>query len=503
MEFTAKESHWTRTTGASIIHYYAKKGYTEDVLKLLETENDADCEASLFEKSRSGLTILHYSAIYGRTKTAEEILHKADSFGLFHRLMSCRSHNGSTPLHCAFESGRIRTAIRLIELGGARYLSIVDNEDHQPLEVCDRRVRVSVEEEVKRALRSYYYWGRRRGFILLLAQLKRNKARYEESWKYLHFDEHAISYENLLKIDQQSSNRHDKKMKKHQKFIGLRKGSRNDKGNKNLSEISRLQRNGSTTHFYHQDELSCPRQIFGQARVRGIIAENYYRYRAAGYANEQSYKTDSRGFAMWGNPSFWDNKNPFDNDREGHSARSAREDLSASIFHMGSGNDCFIRALKHICIGNMKPHHPQKGRSGGIGDVNLRDYLLSSEGLAGKRSLHLFEEGLEKNGKKDGEEPGITREEDRAARRRHTIFKPHLTHQASWKKIQEMYHDDKWWDDDVKMVRRLRHAQTGYLCYFRKEKEFLFKHKGVDPKEILMAYVLLREDVCSKIASYL
>ena len=107
------------------------------------------------------------------------------------------------------------------------------------------------------------------------------------------------------------------------------------------------------------------------------------------------------------------------------------------------------------------------------------------------------------NGKKDGEEPGITREEGRAARRRHTIFKPHLTHQASWKKIQEMYHDDKWWDDDVKMVRRLRHAQTGYWCYFRKEKEFLFKHKGVDPKEILMAYVLLREDVRSKIASYL
>ena len=34
MEFTAKESHWTRTTGASIIHYYAKKGYTQLIIAL-------------------------------------------------------------------------------------------------------------------------------------------------------------------------------------------------------------------------------------------------------------------------------------------------------------------------------------------------------------------------------------------------------------------------------------------------------------------------------------
>lgn len=496
MEFTDKDNRWFRTTGGSVIHYYAKKGNTEEVLNALETTNQGNLEANLFVRSSSLLTPIHYCAIYGRTNTAVEILYKADSIGQFKRMMSSRSINGSTPLHSAFESGRIRTAIRLIELGGARYLSLHDNEGHQPLEVCDRRVRVAVEDEVKRAIRSYYFWGRRRGFVMLCAQLKRSRARYEKAWKSLHFDETAIKAETMKTIEQQS-----KKAKKHHpKFIGLKRcTNRNNGGNKAVKD--QVQEDENIAHFYHHDDLSCPRKIYGQASVRGIIAENYYRFRVAGYANEESYKTDNRGLSMWGNPGYWENKLPF-GERGDETGQNERDDLAASIFFFGgSGDDSFIRVLKHMCIGDMKPRHPQKGRSGGFGDANVRDYVLSSKGLAGKRSLHHEAEGQDED-KEEGARREKEGEEECAARRKHTIFKPHQTHKPAWKKIQELYHDDLE-GDEVKMVRRLRHAETGFWCYFRKEKEFLFEHKGVDPKEMFMAYVLLREDVYSRIVSFL
>ncbi len=85
------------------------------------------------------------------------------------------------------------------------------------------------------------------------------------------------------------------------------------------------------------------------------------------------------------------------------------------------------------------------------------------------------------------------------------IFKKHRSHQAVWKLIQDMYCEGERRKNmkELKLVRRLRHADTGYYCYFRKEKEFLFEHKGVDPKEILMAFVLLKDGVYQRIASFL
>ncbi len=509
MEFTDKHERWMRTTGATKLHYFAKKGLTEEVLSSLPTKDQAQCEACLLMRSRSGLTILHYCAIYGRVKTAEEILFLADSMGIFKTIMRATSSNGSTALHCAFESRRIRLAIRLIELGGAEYLSLLDHNDHQPLEVCDRRIRAAVEEDVKRAIRSYYYWGRRRGFVMLLARLKRSQSRYEENWKSPDF--HTLDKENLDVNVVVSKKKQQQQLviesNKKKRFMGLKRKKKKC-SNKDIFEDTKMP---IVSHFYHHNgELSCPRQIYMQAKVRGILAENYYRFREAGYENEDAYKRDSRGLDKWGPPEFWENKSPFRSEvevarLEREERNAALHELAAHMFHYGgNGDDSFIRVLRHLCIRDAKPSHPQKGRCGGVGDANIKEYSSASSGLAGKVSLHrrailalAEEEGSESRG---GES-----ESERVERRKQMIFKKHRTHQAAWKSIQDMYCDDEWWrrEEEVKLVRRLRHADSGYHCYFRKDKEFLFEHKGVDPKEVMMAFVLLNHNICRKVVSFL
>ena len=298
-------------TGTNRLHYFAKKG---DIAKCMSFIDKG--LSILVPSSASRYTSCHYAVQGGHTTTAEALLRRAASQGIYEEVLHARARNGQTPLHSAFECGRIATAIRLIELGAN--LSLVDAQGRQPIDLCDRRVRKEAEERIKRAIVSFHYWRRRRGLVYFLSLLRTARNQYLE-------DYHAFPVKK-------------KQSKEDDIFL----------------------------------DIMNPLQYLALAEQRGLEAENEWRFRSSGYEGGLEDYCRNGGFLRYGEPKLWQEGQQTFNIHTAH-WRSKRThshrklpgayELPMSLFFTGTqGEDSLTRMLYELCVRDTHlPQHPQRG----------------------------------------------------------------------------------------------------------------------------------------------
>ena len=327
----AQADVYMKWTGNNRLHYFAKKG---DIVKCMSFIDKG--VSILAPSSTSKFTALHYSVQAGHTSTAEALLRRAATIGVYDEVLHARASTGQTPLHSAFQCGRISTAIRLIELGAR--LHLVDAQGRQPVELCDRRIRGEAEECIKRAIISFHFWQRRRGLVYFCSLLRRAR------------NEYLADYHTFPA----------KKSEDDDVFL----------------------------------DIMNPIQYLALAEQRGLEAENEWRFKAAGYGGLEDYCLNG-GLMAFGEPPLWqEGGQTFDSriahwrSLRTHSRRKclSASELPASLFFRGTeGDDSLTRMLYELCCARYSlPLHPQRGCQVPVGTKKEAD--IEKDGRKAKDS---------------------------------------------------------------------------------------------------------------------